>query len=419
MRGDDLWTVTVRTPDGELKEKLTPHRAWSRRRKLLGLPLVRGPIVLADSLVIGLKALNFSAEEAVAFEMAKAESPELLKSPELSGSSEIDKSPPLSKSSLSSSSQTSAPASSEAAPSASFETAAPAPSEATSSDTANPPRPDLKADPLESFPAQADPKAKPQKNKPHKNKPHKDKPALGNLALGASLAAGICLALVLFVALPHVLSLLLGNAAGFDERGILFHLVDGILKFAILILYIKAIALMPEIGRLYAYHGAEHKAIHVYEARLPLTPEAAKPFPTWHPRCGTAFLFLVLALSVLFFAIAFPVLFRFESLGRFQAALAGVGVKMALMLPLSALAYELTRLAAKRDESRVFAAMIWPGLVLQRLTTREPNPAQLEVAIHSLKSVLAFTKAPAAQGVSAIMRPASPEGAFPEAANGH
>jgi uncharacterized protein YqhQ len=238
----------------------------------------------------------------------------------------------------------------------------------------------------------------------------KDSASFGPLEMAITLGVGISLALVLFVALPHVLSMFVGRAAGFDERGLVFHLVDGLLKFGIFILYIWGIGRLPEIGRLYAYHGAEHKAIHAYEAKLPLTPESAAPFPAWHPRCGTAFIFFVLALSVLFFAAIFPLLFRFDSLGRLQAALAGVGVKIVLMLPLSALAYELTRLAGRHDQSRFFAAMVWPGLLLQKLTTREPDSSQLEVALHSLESVLAGSKS----GPQAAPSPAP--GAAPQAA---
>jgi uncharacterized protein YqhQ len=362
MRGDDLWTVTVRTPDGGLKSQTTLHKAWSRRRKILGLPLLRGPVVLVDSLVVGLKALSFSAEEA-----AKAEPPKAAPAE----ASSIKK-PPRSEEGPSPSVSGLNPAPGPASDGASASERAPASDQACASDQA--------PDSLKNFPSSSIEAANQAP----------DKPALSPWAMAASLIAGVGLAMILFVALPHLLSLLLGKAAGFDERGLFFHLVDGVFKFAILIIYIKAIGLMSEIGRLYAYHGAEHKAIHVYEARLPLTPEAAAPFPAWHPRCGTAFLFLVLALSVLFFAILFPVLFRFESLGRVGAALAGVGVKILLTLPLSALAYELTRLAAKKDQSRFFNAMIWPGLLLQRLTTREPDRGQLEVAIDSLERVLAF-----------------------------
>jgi uncharacterized protein YqhQ len=383
MRGDDLWTVTVRVPDGGLLSKMTPHKAWNRRRKLLGLPFARGPVVLADSMVVGLKAMNYSTEAAMAAEMAKERAkPAKPAKPSgkkgwlgeiISRGPRIE--PPREESLLSESS----PGSARKAPALEN----PGPEGAASSQ-------ERARGSIPSAPGAGAPGA-PIQSGAESQAP---KPAIGGFAMGLSVASGVALALALFVALPHVLSLWLGKALGFDEKGFMFHLVDGVLKFAILILYIKAIGLIKEIKRLYAYHGAEHKAIHAYEARLPLTPESARPFPAWHPRCGTAFLFLVLALSVLFFAIAFPLLFRFEALSGFKAALAGIGVKIALMLPLSAIAYELTRLASKRDKNRLFAAMIWPGLVLQRLTTSEPDLGQLEVAISSLESVLSFSKSP-------------------------
>jgi uncharacterized protein YqhQ len=381
MRGDDLWTVTVRTPDGRLMSRQTFHKAWSRRRRLLGLPLARGPVVLLDSMVIGLKALNFSAEVAVAEERSAKAEPAKAESagPEPAGPEPANGGP--------------APADNPQA-----ELSAPEPLESGSAPASS----GRRSESASGASVSAGPTAQSGSAGPDGSGPAKAKPALGSLELGLSLAAGLGLAILLFVALPHVLSLLVGRAAGYDERGVLFHLVDGLLKFVILIAYIKGIGFLPEIGRLYAYHGAEHKAIHVFEAQLPLAPESAAGFPTWHPRCGTAFLFLVLALSVLFFSIVVPQVFRFESLGRVQAALAGVGVKILLTLPLSALAYELTRLAAK-GRSRIWGLMIWPGLVLQRLTTREPDRSQLEVAFHSLEAVLAASKG----------RPA------PEAPHGH
>jgi uncharacterized protein YqhQ len=376
MRGDDLWTVTVRTPDGALKSRQTPHRAWSRRLKPLGLPLIRGPVVLMDSLVVGLKALNYSAEVAASAEMAlAAQETKGAAAPEVDSSQAADSAREAEAGQKAESArEVESGQKAEAGQGAMDAPEAPA----RAADQAAPEAPD-------SSPAKNPPSSKKAVPAPGKA----DQPALGPWALAGSLVAGVALALVLFVALPHVLSLLLGRAAGFDERGLPFHLVDGVLKFMILVLYIWGIGHLKEIGRLYAYHGAEHKAIHVHEAGLPLIPESASPFPTWHRRCGTAFLFLILALSVLFFAIVFPLAFRFESMGRVQAALAGVGVKTLLMLPLSALAYELTRLAARHDRGRVLKALIWPGLVLQRLTTREPDRSQLEVAMSSLKTVLA------------------------------
>jgi uncharacterized protein YqhQ len=208
------------------------------------------------------------------------------------------------------------------------------------------------------------------------------------LALFFSVAMGIGLGLVLFVALPHVLSIWFGAMGGFDESTLPFHILDGLLKFAIFLAYVWLIGLIPDIARVYAYHGAEHQAIHVYEAGLPLEPLEAKQFPTWHPRCGTAFIFLVLAASILFFAIIFPLLAPFSELARFPRALAGVGLKLAFTPFLAVVAYEITKMAGKPDSGRLWQAMVWPGLILQRLTTRKPDDSMLEVAFKSLEAVI-------------------------------
>jgi uncharacterized protein YqhQ len=175
---------------------------------------------------------------------------------------------------------------------------------------------------------------------------------------------------------------------GFDEQSLWFHLIDGILKFAFFLAYISGIGLIPDIRRVYAYHGAEHKAIHVFEANLPFNPIEAEAFPAWHPRCGTAFIFLALALSILFFALIFPLVFHLEFPNRFFRFFLGLGLKIFLMLPLSGLAYEITRLAGRPNPGRFWSTLVWPGLLLQRLTTRNPDHSQLEVAFTSLKNVL-------------------------------
>jgi uncharacterized protein YqhQ len=197
------------------------------------------------------------------------------------------------------------------------------------------------------------------------------------------------LAVGLFVVLPHALSLWAGRSFGFDESRMSFHILDGLLKFSIFLAYVWGIGLIPDIKRVYAYHGAEHKAIHVYEASLPLIPASAKPFPAWHPRCGTAFIFLMLALSILFFALVFPLFFRPEGMGMVQRTALGVGLKTLLLIPLAGLSYEITRLAGKPDSGLFWKILLWPGLLLQRLTTSPPDDGQLEVAMDALsKAVL-------------------------------
>ncbi len=303
MRGPERWTVTVRRADGRLETSATGYRGWAQKWPVLGKPFLRGSVVLLESMIVGLKALNYSAEIAARDE-------------ENTRDTASDKSPKA------------APASAPA------------------------------------------------------------KPALGFWTLALTLLCAFGLAMGLFVAVPHVASLLLGLLWGFDESSGWFHLVDGVIKFALFIAYVWGIGLIPDIGRVYAYHGAEHKAIFTYEAGEPLTPDMAARHPACHPRCGTAFIFLVLALSILFFAAVFPFFFSAEgaSIGR---TVGGIGLKILLMLPLAGLAYEVTRLAGKASPQSFWRLLLGPGLLMQRLTTRRPDEAQLEVALTALKKAVA------------------------------
>jgi uncharacterized protein YqhQ len=144
------------------------------------------------------------------------------------------------------------------------------------------------------------------------------------------------------------------------------------------LLYLWAIGFMPDIRRVFAYHGAEHKTINAYEAGQPLTPESVGRFTTAHTRCGTSFLLSVMIIAILVFA---P--FHFDNLLlRFASRI--------LLIPVVAgIAYEFMRFTAAHVGHPLVRALITPGLLLQRLTTREPEPAMLECAIAALKPVLA------------------------------
>ncbi|MDR1296389.1 MAG: DUF1385 domain-containing protein [Deltaproteobacteria bacterium] len=318
MRGPSGWSVNVRTPDGHVVGKTSPHKSWASGLPWR-LPFFRGPAVLAESLTVGVKALNYSTETMAAAYEAGEEAPGGRKG--------------------------------------------------KGKDKGKDARRDKPAPPA------ADPDA------PAKS-------ALSPFYLAMSLAAGLGLAVFLFVLAPHMASLWLGAKGGFDESGPAFHLVDGVLKFLVFLAYVRGIGLVPEIGRVYAYHGAEHQAIHVLEARLPLEPSLAKKFPTWHPRCGTAFIFLMLAASILLFAVLFPLAAGLSGRGAAARIALGAGLKTLCSLPLAAVAYEIARLAGRPGAGVVWRAMVWPGLLLQRLTTRVPDLGQLEVAFVSLRSVL-------------------------------
>ncbi len=156
-----------------------------------------------------------------------------------------------------------------------------------------------------------------------------------------------------------------------------FVIVEGLIRVTFFILYLALISLLPDLRRVFQYHGAEHKAINAYEAGEDLEPERVQRFSLIHPRCGTAFLLWVMVIAIFVFAF----------FGR--PAWYWLITSRILLLPVIAgLAYELIRFAGKHSGNRVLLTLLAPGLWLQRLTTREPTLDQLEVSIRALKDVL-------------------------------
>jgi uncharacterized protein YqhQ len=185
---------------------------------------------------------------------------------------------------------------------------------------------------------------------------------------------------------PHLLAWLLGTVFGFDSSSFIFHLVDGVIKLALLIGYMAAISLLPDVRRVFQYHGAEHKSIATYEAGQALTVENARKQSRFHPRCGTSFLLIVVGVSIVLFAITLR--------GQISGVpvvdnLAKILLKLPLMLPVAGLAYELLKLSGARYERSAWArALAAPGLWLQQITTREPDDDQLEIALISIRKTL-------------------------------
>ena len=190
-----------------------------------------------------------------------------------------------------------------------------------------------------------------------------------------SMVLGLCIAALLFMYLPAQIVTLLRGLAPDAPRWAL-SLGEGVIKLGIFIGYMALVSLMPDMRRMFAYHGSEHKTIACFEAGEELTVENVRKHTRFHPRCGTSFLFLVLFISILLSTVV-----TWDSLA------VRVGLKL-LMLPLTmALAYELIRLAGRYDN--LFPRVVsWPGLQVQRLTTREPDDGMIEVAVASMKAVL-------------------------------
>ena len=190
--------------------------------------------------------------------------------------------------------------------------------------------------------------------------------------MGVTMAAAFILGFVIFFYIPLVLTGLFHITTG-----ILFNLVDGLFRLTFLILYIWLITRWKEMRRIFEYHGAEHKAIFAYEEEGKATMENARRYATLHPRCSTSFLLLVVFVSVVVFIF----------LGR-PVTIVDRLIRFAFIPVIGGIAYELLKLSGRRGVRRIIAPLVWPGLFLQRLTTREPFPDQVEVAIAALNAVV-------------------------------
>ncbi len=198
-------------------------------------------------------------------------------------------------------------------------------------------------------------------------------------AMGLTFALALSFGILLFFLLPLFLTKgLRGFFPILSTSGLLFNLIDGILRLGIFLLYIRSISLLKEIKRIFQYHGAEHKSIFAFEAGEPLKVERVKGFGCLHPRCGTNFLLIVMVVSILVFALlphSLP--FGYKVLSR------------VVFIPLIAgLSYEIIRFADRKRHQKGIRLLIQPGLWLQRLTAREPNEPQIEVALTALQEVL-------------------------------
>jgi uncharacterized protein YqhQ len=192
-------------------------------------------------------------------------------------------------------------------------------------------------------------------------------------ALIFAFAIAIGFAVMLFKVTPALLTDLIGIKAGW------FVIVEGAIRVTIFVLYLLVISLLPDLRRVFEYHGAEHKAINAYEAGEELTPQTVQRYSLIHPRCGTAFLLWVMVIAIFVFAF----------FGR-PAWYWLIATRILLLPVIAGLAYELIRFAGKHSGNRVLLTLLAPGLWLQRLTTREPSLDQLEVSIRALKEVLSL-----------------------------
>lgn len=298
MRGPYKTTVAVRKPDGEIERKVEEN-GTKTRNSFLRLPIVRGCVNFIDSLVIGMKALMYSAEFV-----------------------------------------------------------------------------DIEADEGET------------ESKFDKWLDDKLGDKVKDIVIYVSIAISIVFSVALFMILPTFLTKgaerlgsLIPFVSAVTDTHIFTSLFEGIIRMTIFIVYLAVVSNMSDIKRVYEYHGAEHKTIACYEAGEELTVENIKKYPRFHPRCGTSFLLFVMIVSILLFAL----------LPRVDTVILRVLMRLALLPVVAGISYEIIKLAG-RSKNKLVCLLSKPGLWLQKLTTREPDASQIEVAIASMEPCIPENK---------------------------
>jgi uncharacterized protein YqhQ len=292
MRSPHALAIAVRRPDGTIVLKDEPYTSLADTFPLLKRPFLRGPLILIEAMVTGVKALTFSAQAALQEE-------------------------------------------------------------------------------------------------------EEDEQPLGWGSITLTLGGAFLLAFLFFGFLPHWLSGMAGRLAGHSltPADLSFHVIDGIIKTAFILLYIWGISLFPDIHRVFQYHGAEHKSICTFEEGQPLEIANARQHPTAHARCGTSFILVVLLVSIFIFAAFFPMFPSLTQRGLVNNFFQ-VLIKVGLMFPIAAVSYEIIRWGGKHGNHPLARLLLWPGLATQRLTALEPDDSMLEVALEALKAVVAREQEP-------------------------
>ncbi|CEN87860.1 membrane protein [[Clostridium] sordellii] len=281
MQSKDKRSIAVRKNDGEIVVKKNKIQSWISDKKIDKIPFIRGAFILIETMIEGIKSMNFSSE----FFLEDDE-------------------------------------------------------EETSFDR-------------------------------FINKIFKDKASDAIIII--SLVIGLALATLLFVVTPTLLGGLFSKVV---DNKIILNLIEGITRIGILFIYIIVISRNSDIKRVFEYHGAEHKSIYCYENDLELTVENAKKFTTLHPRCGTNFLFIVMITSIILF-----------SFFGWPNPLIRIVMRILCVPIVAGISYEIIKLLGKYD-NKLTRFVAYPGMMLQKFTTREPDDKQLEVALEALKAVL-------------------------------
>jgi len=193
--------------------------------------------------------------------------------------------------------------------------------------------------------------------------------------LWGTVAVSLALGVALFFMVPLFATRYLIDP--YIDSNVLRNIFEGLIRIGIFIAYIKLIGLIPDIKRVFAYHGAEHKVVNAYEAGVPLDVESVKNYSTAHARCGTAFLFIVLIVAIFVFALVGQPTLWIRILSR-----------IALIPVIAVISYEIMKFGAAHINNKVVRVLLAPGLLLQSMTTREPDDSQIEAAISALNEVI-------------------------------
>ena len=217
---------------------------------------------------------------------------------------------------------------------------------------------------------------------------------IGKNELVYTIIVSVLAVLLFFIALPYFLTHLVGITE--EKKPFLFNLVDGLIRITIFLIYIVAISFMKDVKTLFQYHGAEHKAIHCYERGEKLSLKNVRKFTTLHPRCGTSFLLIVFIVSILVFSLLPSLMFyyypSFSNLSAWTRKGVLFPVRILLIPFIAGISYEVLKISDKKQSNLLFKLVSAPGLLLQKITTQEPNDKQIEVAIASLDKLLRIEK---------------------------
>lgn len=389
MRSPRRLAVAVRAPDGSIVVDNKEFLSYSRRHKILSLPVFRGAASLIESLAIGVQALNFSMavqeKGAAALSDAGSRASTAGQSPAstagekfASATGSLSSGTPEALSEAGSSASIAANANESFTTSASASAAGQASASTPANASALPTTGSSTSTTTLSSPTASSPAESSTPSSPKHEK----------FWIAVSLGTSLIFALGLFQLLPYwVAGHIVGGTKASPQNPLLFNLAAGAVRITLLLGYMYGISFLKDIGRVFQYHGAEHKSIFVHERGGPLVVAAARVQSRFHPRCGTSFILIVALVCMLFFAVLDGALWQFAHF-TYPNALARFLVHLPFVPLVAGLSFEVLKLTAKFQDSAWVKPFIAPGLWLQKITTQEPDESQLEVAIASIQAAL-------------------------------